>query len=91
MHLRIKKSFVSEISWSAFSKEPFAKKQVHDEVEEIEIDKSHKRSVVENKIHPMLKNIIAKKQTDSNDKKQQIIINFRDDLILPRFPEPRFN
>ena len=95
---RIKKSSASEIPWSAFSKEPFTKKQVHDEVEEIEMeqqdrqisDELRERSV-ESKIHPVLKNIIAEKQADINDKKEQIIINFRDDLVLPRFPEPNLN
>ena len=80
------------------SKEPFTKKQVHDEVEEIEMeqqdrqisDELRERSV-ESKIHPVLKNIIAEKQADINDKKEQIIINFRDDLVLPRFPEPNLN
>ena len=89
---RVKKYFSSEIPWSARSNEPFAKKQVPDEVEEMEVGKERESSV-EDKIHPMLKTSIADIQNDttSNDKKEQIMINFRDDLILPRFPEPNLN
>ena len=62
----------------AFSKEPFIKKQIDEEVGE-------KR--LQGKIHPVLKKWISEKD-NNNNKKERVMINFRDDLKLPRFPVP---
>jgi serine protease AprX len=80
---KIRKYHVEEIPWYAFSKEPFDKKQLEERLEE-EAQPTQPRE----KIHPILKQWMRERH---NDEKEQIIINFRDDLIVPRFPEPNVN
>ena len=63
-----------ELPWHAFSTEPFDKKDAP--------DKEKKRVVT--KIHPVLKKWIAERGGDT----EQLLVSFRDDLRLPRFPEP---
>jgi serine protease AprX len=63
------------IPWYAFSTEPFDKK----DVEENEVKPERE------KLHPLLKKWMEQR---SGDEKELIIINFRDDLKVPRFPEP---
>jgi serine protease AprX len=65
-----------ELTWDAFSREPFEKKKATDE--------ERTRSLV--KIHPVLEKWIAERAGDT----EHVLVNFRDDLRIPRFPEPTF-
>src|SRR5215207_5389378 len=78
---KIRKYIVDEIPWYAFSKEPFDKKEVEEE-------RLEEEAQPKDKIHPILKQWMRERH---NDEKEQIIISFRDDLIVPRFPEPNVN
>ena len=78
---KIGRYIVDEIPWHAFTKEPFDKKEVEEERLEEEAQSK-------DKIHPILKQWMRERH---NDEKEQIIISFRDDLIIPRFPEPNVN
>jgi hypothetical protein len=64
-----------EIPWHAFTREPFEKKRVE--------DKEKKRRP--DKVHPVLKKWLTERKADEPE---QIIIRFRDDLTIPRFPQP---
>jgi serine protease AprX len=82
---RINKAFVKEgkivefsvrmIPWDAFSREPFEEK----------IAKDRQEQRPPEKFHPLLRRWIAERP---GDELELIMINFRDDLFLPRFPEP---
>jgi serine protease AprX len=78
---KIRKYIVNEIPWYAFSKEPFDKKEVEEE-------RLEEEAQPKDKIHPILKQWMRERH---NNEKEQIIISFRDDLIVPRFPEPNVN
>lgn len=71
---KITKFSVQPIPWDAFSKEPFEKKDPPDE----EVKRSPE------KIHPVLRKWIAER---NGEEVEHIVLNFRDDLSLPRFPE----
>ena len=64
-----------QIPWHAFSKDLFRQKKQKKE------KKINKRK---DKIHPVLKKMLAAKKRKSD--KEQIIITFRDNLTIPRFP-----
>ncbi len=70
---KITRRTVQEVPWDAFSKEPFEKKDSQDE------------SVTRppEKLHAMLRKWIAER---GDEEKEFIVINFRDDLRIPRFP-----
>lgn len=72
---RTSKYSVEEIPWQAFSKEPFEKKEAEDK---------EKRRRPE-KIHPLLKKWLAERKGGETE---QLIISFRDDISIPRFPQP---
>lgn len=73
---RITELSAERIPWDAYSTEPF------------EDDKDTERDVEQPppaKVHPVLRRWIAER---SGDEVEQLIVNLRDDLRLPRFPEP---
>ena len=72
---KVSKFSAKEIPWDAFSREPFEEKEAEDKEEE--------RPPVN--IHPLLREWIAQRPGDETE---LFLINFRDDLIFPRFPEP---
>jgi serine protease AprX len=72
---KIVKFSVQEIPWQAFSNEQFDKKEFEENGEKLH----------QEKLHPVLKKWISER---SEEEKDLIMINFRDDLKLPRFPEP---
>jgi len=74
---KIIKFSLARISRSAFTKNPSHKKNVDESVE----------TPVLEKIHPVLKKWITLRPNET----EQIIINFRDDLKIPPFPEPNPN
>ena len=79
-HVKIKKGkftnfSVSQIPWYAFSREPFR----------LKVLKKERKIKRRDKIHPGLRKMLLRKGEKLG--KQQIIINFRDNLIIPRFPE----
>ncbi|HUE86075.1 MAG TPA: S8 family serine peptidase, partial [Vicinamibacterales bacterium] len=63
-----------ELRWDAFSTERFDKKEA--------ADKETERAVT--KIHPLLKKWMAERGRDT----ERLLVGFREDLIIPRFPEP---
>jgi serine protease AprX len=72
---KISKFSVAEIPWYGFSTEPFEEKRTE--------ERDEKRRP--EKIHPVLKDWIAKRAADETE---LVMINFRDYLKIPRFPEP---
>ena len=70
---KITRRTVQEVPWDAFSKEPFEKKDSQDE------------GVTRppEKLHAVLRKWIAER---AGEEKELIVINFRDDLKIPRFP-----
>jgi hypothetical protein len=82
---RINKAYVEEgkivefslqmVPWDAFSREPVKRK----------ITKDRQKPRQPDNLHPLLRRWLAER---SGDEAELIMINFRDDLILPRFPEP---
>jgi serine protease AprX len=70
---KITRRTVQEVPWDAFSKEPFEKKDTQDE------------GVTRppEKLHVVLRKWIAER---AGEEKELIVINFRDDLKIPRFP-----
>lgn len=75
---RISQLRVAEVPWDAFSFASFEKKKPK--------DREPKRRP--QKIHPLLRQWI---RVRAGDEKEQILINFRDDVRLPRFPDPAPN
>jgi hypothetical protein len=76
---RLKKGRTSNVSherlaWDAFSREPFEAKQAADQA----------KRRPPNKIHPVLEKWISERGADT----KPLIVTFRDDLRIPRFPEP---
>jgi serine protease AprX len=72
---RISKATVGELRWDAFSMKPFAKKKAK--------DRERKRQP--EKIHPVLKEWIARR---SGDEREQLLVRFLNEFPMPRFPEP---
>src|SRR5262245_17229442 len=72
---RASKASHEALPWYAFSTQWFDKKEA--------ADKERKRPTT--KIHPVLKKWIAERAAGETE---QLLINFRDDLRIPRFPEP---
>lgn len=72
---RIVKSSVKEISQEAFSTKPFERKKDEEKSE------THRPE----KIHPILSERIRKARGGDSE---SVLINFRDDFRIPRFPEP---
>jgi serine protease AprX len=75
---KIVESSTSEIPWHAFSRRSFEKKESIDAI----------RRRPRTKLHPLLKKWIRSRPGKDTE---QLIINFRDDLIMPRFPELDIN
>ena len=79
-YVKLKKGKVTgfltgQIPWYAFSRETFA----------LKVRNNERRIKRRDKIHPTLKRMLLKKEGKLG--KQQIIISFRDNLTIPRFPE----
>ena len=72
---RTSKYSVEEIPWQAFSTEPFEKKEAEGK------EKPRRPE----KIHPLLRKWLAERKGDETE---QLIISFRDDINIPRFPQP---
>jgi serine protease AprX len=72
---RISKRAVEELPWSAFSWEPFERKQAKD----------RPRRRRPQPIHPLLGKWMSER---SGEDREQVLISFRDDLHMPRFPDP---
>src|SRR5215204_3648894 len=70
---RISKATIGEVPWDAFSTKPFSKKKAKD----------RERTRPPEKIHPVLKDWIA---TRSGDEREQVLVRFRSDFAMPRFP-----
>lgn len=73
---KISKHAVEELSWDATSFEPFEKKRAKDRERRRRLDP----------IHPVLREWIGAR---SGDEREQVLVNFRDDLKVPRFPDPQ--
>jgi serine protease AprX len=72
---KISKHAVEDLPWSAFSSEPFEKKQAKDRPRRRQLEP----------IHPLLGQWITER---SGGDREQVIVSFRDDLRMPRFPDP---
>jgi hypothetical protein len=72
---KISKRTVAEIPWQAFSIEPFEKKRARD----------RERKRPDTKVHPLLETWLRDRDPDE---RVQLLVRLRDDLRMPRFPEP---
>lgn len=73
---KISKLTVEELPWSAFTYAPFEKKRTRDREREREVDP----------IHPVLQTWLSE---GAGDRREQLLITFREDLRIPRFPDPQ--
>jgi subtilisin family serine protease len=73
---KISRRAAKELSWDAFSFEPFEKKRAKD----------RERRRRPHPIHPVLRKWMSER---SGDEREQVLVSFRDDLRLPRFPDPQ--
>jgi serine protease AprX len=73
---RISKHAAEDLSWDAFSLEPFEKKRGRD----------RERRRRPQPIHPVLRKWMSER---SGDEREQVLVTFRDDLRMPRFPDPQ--
>jgi serine protease AprX len=73
---RISKHTAEDLSWDAFSLEPFEKKRARD----------RERRRRPQPIHPVLRKWMSER---SGDEREQVLVTFRDDLRMPRFPDPQ--
>ena len=72
---RIASHKADEIPWHAFSMEPFEEKRAK--------DRERKRRP--EKVHERLRELLDERGGDERD---QVLVSFREDLSIPRFPEP---
>ena len=72
---KITRRTVEDVPWDAFSSEPFEKKK----------SKDRERKRRPEKLHPLLRQWLEERGGDARD---QFIVGFRDDLVIPRFPDP---
>jgi hypothetical protein len=72
---KIERFRTGNIPPDAFSQKPFARKQTDEEI----------REQPREKIHPVLQRWLA---TRAMEEPELILINLRDDVKIPRFPEP---
>ena len=72
---KISRLTTEEIRWNAFSNEPFEKKRAK--------DRERKRRP--DKLHPLLRRWLDERRSDE---REQLLVSFRDDLTIPRFPDP---
>lgn len=72
---RIQRSAVSELPWDAVSNAPFEKKRTRERA---------RRPRRTSKLHPLLARWIRERSGE----REELIITFRDDLTIPRFPDP---
>jgi serine protease AprX len=73
---KISKLTAERLSWNAFSFEPFEKKKARD----------RQRRRRPHPIHPVLRKWIAERPADE---REPVLVTFRDDLRMPRFPDPQ--
>jgi serine protease AprX len=71
---KIAKHTVEEIPWDAFTTEPFDKKKARD----------RERTEEPRRLHPVLSRWLEERPQDDV---AEVLINFRDPLTIPRFPE----
>jgi serine protease AprX len=77
---RVRKGKISsrkaeDIPWHSFSTEPFERKRTRD----------RERPRSPGKLHPRLRELVDEVGADE---RHQVVVSFRDDLTLPRFPDP---
>jgi serine protease AprX len=72
---KISKLTVGRIPWHAFSTEPFEKKRGRD----------RERRRRPQKIHPVLTEWLRERSPDDTE---QLLVNLRDDVQIPKFPDP---
>ena len=72
---RISKLTTEEVPWQSFSTEPFEEKRTK--------DRESVRPPV--KLHSLLREWLNERDADE---REQLLVSFRDDLKIPRFPEP---
>jgi hypothetical protein len=72
---KISRLTTEEIRWNAFSNEPFEKKRAK--------DRERKRRP--DKLHPLLRRWLDEGR---GGEREQLLVGFRDDLTIPRFPDP---
>jgi serine protease AprX len=73
---KIVKHVTEDLRFDAFSSVPFEKKEAK--------DKERRRRP--NPIHPVLRKWISDR---SGDEREQLLVTFRDDVRIPRFPDPQ--
>ena len=72
---RIERSTTSELPWDALSNAPFDKKRTKERP---------RRPRRPSKLHPLLERWISER----GGEREELVITFRDDLTIPRFPNP---
>ena len=72
---KISKHTTEEIPWNAFSSEPFEKKKAKDR------DRRRRPQ----KLHPLLQSWL---DAGRGGEREELLVAFRDDLTIPRFPDP---
>jgi serine protease AprX len=72
---KISKLSVEELGWDVFSREPFERKRPRD----------RERKRPPEKLHPVLRQWLDERGAD---KREEVLVSFRDDLEIPRFPDP---
>ncbi len=72
---KISKHTTEEIPWNAFSSEPFEKKKAKDR------DRRRRPQ----KLHPLLQSWL---DAGRGSEREELLVAFRDDLTIPRFPDP---
>ena len=73
---RVSKLTTEEVPWHSFSTEPFEGKRAKD----------RERARQPEKLHPLLREWLSERGADE---RAQLLVGFRDDLKIPRFPEPK--
>lgn len=72
---KVAEYYVKDIPREAFSQEPFERKKAEDDLPDHPVSK----------LHPLLEEWLGQR---GGDEREILLINFRDDLQIPRFPEP---
>ena len=72
---KIAKLTTEEIPWNAFTTEPFEKKKAKD----------RERRRPPEKLHPLLRRWLDEGR---GGEREELLVSFRDDLTIPRFPDP---
>jgi len=73
---KISKHAAEDLPWQAFSFLPFGKKRAK--------DRQRRRAL--DPIHPVVRRWVSER---SGDDREQLLVGFRDDVAMPRFPDPQ--